>query len=674
MATARYRRKLHMKAYPSTEAPLQDRVSYNGYEAEWTPSDIENLRQELKQGKHRPLYLRYEHQENASKLGEVTGVYYNEVDKWMHAKCIFDCPQRAKEVQDGRLRGVSLSFARVLGTTHKRPVEISLTDDPDFERAKVTVIRSHSDNQPDEYQVPLSAGPKVINKLMATLDNTTPPAEETATLMTDDTPASTPTPTQETTPGDVVQDAVEGALAQQMAPVEQAQPEPFTAEKLRAMEEQVSLEERAEMMNRLVQEKNALEQEKRAREEQAAKEAEEARQAEIAQKREALRPTMERIMSIASSNMPEEQKRAMVDEFVPMLERSEMLQALINRTFSDQDTLSKQVNDLQAQAKQAQEEREKSEQMARALQDQLAETRHLIETLDASRQAGLNLSAREIIKTHSKRNPNMSQSIYDQWFGTSATSSSTTSSSSSSSGETMATLASRQEQAERDMPTNKLIEASKSLFSSNKGEVIMSHSRGSKRGAEQLEEPQLVGFLRHKGVLGGAQAEQKRQRRLQKYGEEQSGDLTEVVMRHSKRRQNYIETRREQRQNSDALPPMDESRAVVYNNLGDAIKEVQEFSVKGDSMVTNSLLGTDTNGFIQLLDECYVQRRNNIPDNGNPGTRGTLDLPVLGVQQLDALPQHERSKYPSAFFNPAWRAENARRREEFNRTQGFKVF
>lgn len=671
LSSSQYLRKMHLKAYPSTEAPKSERRSFNGDHAEWTPDDINKLSRDIREKRIRCPPLMYEHgKTQRDKIGEVKGVYYNEIDKWMHAKCIFDCPKRAAQVQNGQLRGVSLCFAKRLDTDHKRALEISLTKDPDFQGAEVTVIRSHSSEHPDQYFIPLSAGPKAISKLMSAIDETPQQA-----AMADDAPVETPS-------SSVPENAAESALVEQLAPTKQAQPEPFTAEKLRAMEEQVPLEERAAAMNKLIQEKNALEQEKRAREEHEAKTAEEARQAEIAKKREALKPTVDRVLSLTNKNAPEEQKREIVDNLVPALESNPMLHALLERNFKTEDALSGQLKELQEQAKVAQEEREKSERLALALQDQLAETRHLIETLDASRQAGLNLSAREIIKSHSKKNPNMSNSIYDQWFGASAPTPSTSSSSSHSSssasfssfGAPMASMAKLQEQAEMEMPTNKLIETAKSLFSVNGNETVKCHSRGSKRDA--VEEPELVTYLRGEGVLGGARAEQKRQKRIQKYGSEQiiSSDPEEMVMRHSRKRMNYVEARREQRQNSDALPPITESRAVVYRQLRDAIKEVSEHSIKGDQIVTNSLLGTDTNGFIQLLDECYTQRRTNIPCNSNPGTTGTLDLPVLGLKDLDALPQHERKKYPEAFFNPTWRAENARRRDEFNRAQGFTIY
>lgn len=647
----RGQKKLHLRVYPSTEAPLSERVGYKGDRAEWTPNRIEELSKAIREKRISNPPLMYEHGTTSyDKIGEIKSVFYNEMDKWMHAKCIFDCPKRAAQVTDGTLRGVSLCFAKHLDTNHKRVLEVSLTKDPDFRGAGITVIRSHSAEHPDQYFIDFSAGPAAISKLMSAIDST--PEPQTSVPST------------------------EAALAAQTTPIESAQPAPFTAEKLRAMEQETSLEDRAEAMNRLLQENRAFADEKREREEKLAKEAEDARLAEIEKQREALRPTMERIVGMTRQDMPEDQKREMVDDLVPVLEKSPMLHALLERNFKTEDVLSGQLHELQEQFKASQEEREKAEQFARELQFQLTETRNLIETLDASRQAGLNLSSREIVKSHSRRNPNMSGSAYDKWFASSSNASSS-SSSPSSSAENMNTLKQRQKEAEVGQPTNKIIEEAKSMFSLNKGEVIKQHSRGSKRQAEDyIEEPELIGYLRNEGLLGGERAEQKRQKRVAKHGGEQiiHADVDEMVMQHSRKTGNYIESRRERNKNTDSSPSENETRAIVYRQLRNALVEMSEHSVRGERMLTNSLFGTDVGQAVKLLDETYVQRRTGNPDNGRPGTMGVADYPIRGLKDLDALSQHERKNYPEAWFNPTWRAENQRKREEYNRAQGFTVF
>jgi hypothetical protein len=175
--------EVSMRIYPSTEA-----VNGEGERSNWTPEDIKRFVKQFKYGEIAgPINLLREHgdekqigqqyrellsskrgdlcshRSNDSRdgdassnmpeicLGQMTKFHYNEVDGWLWGTADVKDEKIAREIKEsGNLDRVSFSYLlwQEKGKLKQEAVEVSLTKDPDFVKAKVVACQSKDRNLP----------------------------------------------------------------------------------------------------------------------------------------------------------------------------------------------------------------------------------------------------------------------------------------------------------------------------------------------------------------------------------------------------------------------------------------------------------------------------------------------------------------------------------------------
>ena len=161
----KYKKTIIAKIYPSKEA------KDGGERSKWSRAEIKILGKVLKKARSvgKKLFLMIEHSKNFAEetVGSVKKIWFNDQDNWMWGEIGVTDGCVAEDITKGGMTGISLCYRiNKDDESDKMPVEISLTDDPDFPKARIIVSHNSSNNSNSNKQLifPLKKG-AIINSI-----------------------------------------------------------------------------------------------------------------------------------------------------------------------------------------------------------------------------------------------------------------------------------------------------------------------------------------------------------------------------------------------------------------------------------------------------------------------------------------------------------------------------
>jgi hypothetical protein len=151
------------KLYPSTLIPVQTKKHQE--RSRWTPTELRKLADDFRNGAiPRPIYLNFEHMVDhpTARLGEIVDLGYDKKQGWLFMTADIKKDKMAA-VEDLYMKhdytGVSISYE--LNPASKKLLEISLTNDQDFEQAQI--VYAHNTSGEAVFKCPIGVGIRAFN-------------------------------------------------------------------------------------------------------------------------------------------------------------------------------------------------------------------------------------------------------------------------------------------------------------------------------------------------------------------------------------------------------------------------------------------------------------------------------------------------------------------------------